>query len=108
MSGQPSLIVRADARHNMAVGATVPPLVSTSPGQHHTAAVVGDLIRLAREAEGLRQSELAARLSKTPTAISYWESGKRLPGIDDLFAIAEALGRDAAEFLPPPPQERKP
>jgi len=37
--------------------------------------------------------------------ISYWESGKRAPGLDDLVDLAEALERDVAYFLPRPDRE---
>lgn len=47
-------------------------------------------------------------IGKTPTAVSYWESGKRLPGIDDLYEVAGALGRDLADLLPPRAEARKP
>jgi Zn-dependent peptidase ImmA (M78 family)/DNA-binding XRE family transcriptional regulator len=63
---------------------------------------------LAREAAGLKQGELATKLGRTPTALSYWESGKRLPGIDDLYSIASELGREVSDFFPPPPTERQP
>jgi Zn-dependent peptidase ImmA (M78 family)/DNA-binding XRE family transcriptional regulator len=82
--------------------------VPSNPGPSDTAALVGEKIRLAREAAGLKQGELAARLRRTPTALSYWESGKRLPGIDDLYSIASELGREVSEFFPPPPKERQP
>jgi Zn-dependent peptidase ImmA (M78 family) len=41
------------------------------------------------------------RLGRTQTAVSYWESGKRLPGLDDIIDLAAALGKDTFFFLPP-------
>jgi Zn-dependent peptidase ImmA (M78 family)/DNA-binding XRE family transcriptional regulator len=64
-------------------------------------------IREAREGAGLTQSELARRMGRTQTAVSYWESGKRLPGMDDLIDLAVALSRDVLYFLPPD-QPREP
>ncbi len=65
-----------------------------------TASWVAKRIRAAREANGWTQGELAERLGVTQTAISYWESGKRMPGIEDLLHLASELGRDIRFFLP--------
>jgi Zn-dependent peptidase ImmA (M78 family)/DNA-binding XRE family transcriptional regulator len=68
---------------------------------------VAGAIRDAREARGWSQSELARRLNKTQTAISYWEAGKRLPGIDDLVELAGVLDTTVDVFFPPE-QVRRP
>ncbi|MGD0197172.1 MAG: XRE family transcriptional regulator [Solirubrobacteraceae bacterium] len=65
-----------------------------------TAAWVAERIRAARDACGWTQAELAERLSVTQTAISYWEAGKRTPGIDELLGLSATLGRDVTFFLP--------
>lgn len=58
-------------------------------------------MRQAREAKGWSQADLAAELGKTQTAISYWESGKRTPGLDDLIDLAENLDLPMEAFFPP-------
>jgi transcriptional regulator with XRE-family HTH domain len=66
-------------------------------------AVLTDLgvnIRAARMAAQMTQESLAGKLGCTQTAVSYWEAGKRDPGVPDLLRIAEALGEAAASLLP--------
>jgi Zn-dependent peptidase ImmA (M78 family)/transcriptional regulator with XRE-family HTH domain len=61
---------------------------------------IGRRIRFARESLGLSQEELAQRLGfRSPTAISYFETGLRKVGIYDLQRIAEILGRPLNYFL---------
>jgi transcriptional regulator with XRE-family HTH domain len=76
----------------------------TSPAspKPETSAWISARVREAREAAGLTQAELATRLGRTQTAVSYWEAGKRLPGLDDIIDLAGAVGKDAFFFLPPP------
>jgi Zn-dependent peptidase ImmA (M78 family)/predicted XRE-type DNA-binding protein len=62
---------------------------------------VGSQIRLFRERRGMSQAELARMLGRTQTAVSYWEAGRRSPDIDDLIALANALGLEPAELLRP-------
>jgi Zn-dependent peptidase ImmA (M78 family)/DNA-binding XRE family transcriptional regulator len=64
------------------------------------AASVGQRIRANREALGWTQSDLAARLGRTQTAVSYWESGRRSLSLDDLVDVARVLGVPSAELLP--------
>lgn len=64
------------------------------------AADVGQRIRAIREARGWTQSDLAARLQRTQTAVSYWESGRRALSLDDLVEVARVLGVPNAELLP--------
>jgi Zn-dependent peptidase ImmA (M78 family)/transcriptional regulator with XRE-family HTH domain len=69
---------------------------------------VGRRIRELREERGWTQGELALFLGRTQTAVSYWEAGKRAPGLDDLvdlarvFAvpISDLIAQDAARSLP--------
>jgi Zn-dependent peptidase ImmA (M78 family)/DNA-binding XRE family transcriptional regulator len=68
---------------------------------------VAQAIRSAREQHGWSQGELARRLGRTQTSVSYWEAGKRMPGLDDVVELAAVLGKDAADFLPPA-QARRP
>jgi Zn-dependent peptidase ImmA (M78 family)/DNA-binding XRE family transcriptional regulator len=65
-----------------------------------TATWIARRLRDAREARGWTQAELASRLHKTQTAISYWEAGKRSPALDDLIEIAFVLGQEVSYFLP--------
>jgi Zn-dependent peptidase ImmA (M78 family)/DNA-binding XRE family transcriptional regulator len=66
-----------------------------------TAAWVARRLREARENRGWSQQDLASRLGRTQTAISYWESGKRTPDIDDLLELSDAFEEDFDFFLPP-------
>jgi transcriptional regulator with XRE-family HTH domain len=52
------------------------------------------------------QAELAARLNVTQTAVSYWEAGRRLPGIDDLMKIAALLDTPLTDLLPDESEQR--
>jgi transcriptional regulator with XRE-family HTH domain len=72
-----------------------------------TAIEVGRRIRVRRQARGWTQAELAHRLGRTQTAVSYWESGQRSMSIDDLVDVADVLGVDSAKLLPPQ-QTRQP
>lgn len=65
-----------------------------------TSTWVGKRIRAAREQLGLHQSDLARLLDRTQTAVSYWESGKRAPGLDDLLELSDALQQDVSYFIP--------
>ena len=64
------------------------------------AAGVGQRIRTIREARGWTQGDLAARLQRTQTAVSYWESGRRSLSLDDLVDVARVLGVANSELLP--------
>ncbi len=60
---------------------------------------VGNRIRARREELGLSQAALADRLSRTQTAISYWEAGRRSPDVEDLVALADALDLEPGDLL---------
>lgn len=75
--------------------------VSPESPKSDTGAWVARRIREAREGVGLTQADLAARLGRTQTSVSYWESGKRVPGLDDLIDISSALGHPVYALLPP-------
>jgi len=68
-----------------------------------TAVWVGRRIKEAREAAGLTQTDLASALAVTQTAVSYWEAGKRVPGLDDIVKLTRALHRDPGYFFPDAP-----
>jgi Zn-dependent peptidase ImmA (M78 family)/DNA-binding XRE family transcriptional regulator len=61
---------------------------------------IGRRLKAARQRAHVSQAELAARLDVTQTAISYWEAGRRLPGIDDLMKIAGFLDAPLTDLLP--------
>lgn len=75
--------------------------MSLLPPKSDMSAWLAVRIREAREEAGLTQAELAARMGRTQTAISYWESGKRQPGLDDLIDLSVAVSKDVYYFLPP-------
>ena len=52
---------------------------------------LGSRIKEAREKRGLSQRELASRVSKSPSAISSYESNVQTPPTDVLISIARAL-----------------
>lgn len=49
-------------------------------------------IRTVREQRKLSQKELAQKMGVTPSAISHWETGRRVPDANDLIAMSKALG----------------
>lgn len=53
---------------------------------------LAEQVRALREAKGLSQSELAARIGSTQPAVARLEAGGVAPTIDTLERIAEALG----------------
>ena len=66
-----------------------------------TAAWVARRIREARTDQGWTQADLARRTERTQAAVSLWESGKRVPGLDDLIDLAKALQKELGYFFPP-------
>jgi Zn-dependent peptidase ImmA (M78 family)/DNA-binding XRE family transcriptional regulator len=67
---------------------------------------VGAAIRRAREERGWSQADLARRLDRTQTAVSYWEAGRRSPDVDDLFSLASILDVDVTALFAAPEAER--
>ena len=53
--------------------------------------VLGAAIRAARLKKGLTQEQLAELVEVTPTHEKHIESGHRLPSVEVLFSIAQAL-----------------
>ncbi|MHB8469031.1 MAG: ImmA/IrrE family metallo-endopeptidase [Gaiellaceae bacterium] len=68
--------------------------------QRPLAQLVGERIRLAREAAELSQAQLAELLGRSRSSVSLWEAGERAPGVDDLLDVAAAVGRPISFFLP--------
>jgi transcriptional regulator with XRE-family HTH domain len=71
------------------------------------AAEVGRRIRMLRERLAWAQGDLAARLGRTQTAVSYWETGKHPPGVDDLINLARVLDVGVADLFPPVRSQRR-
>ena len=47
--------------------------------------LLGEKIKKLRTDNGLTQEELAERIYVTRTAVSKWETGKGMPGIESLY-----------------------
>ena len=52
----------------------------------------GQKMRLCRERLGLTQAQLAAKSGLEPSAVSFFETGVRLPSLENLLVVADALG----------------
>lgn len=52
---------------------------------------IGERIRIIRELRGWSQAELAERSRLEPSAISHFETGRRVPSVVNLLKLAEAL-----------------
>ncbi len=59
----------------------------------------GALIAQRRKRLALSQAELAERLHVTDKAVSRWETGRGMPGLDSLEPLSEALGLSVSELL---------
>jgi transcriptional regulator with XRE-family HTH domain len=53
----------------------------------------------AREAAGLTQAQLAAKLSKPQSFVSKYERGERRLDVIEYVEVAEALGIDPVRFI---------
>jgi transcriptional regulator with XRE-family HTH domain len=60
---------------------------------------LGQAIKVVRTANGLRQREIARRLSVSPNYISLIEGGKREPSISFLNRLASVLGVPVGVFF---------
>lgn len=61
--------------------------------------LIGKKVRELRRQYGQTQEELAGRLGVTKEFISMVESGKRLPGLENITKLAKVFHRDAAYFM---------
>ena len=52
---------------------------------------IAKLIKKGRARKKLKQRDLARCLGVVPSAVSQWESGKKIPGGDTLVALAQIL-----------------
>jgi len=64
-----------------------------------TKSSIGARMRAAREAAGLTQVELAARLGVRQAQVSLYESGAREPGAVLLWRWAQAIGCDVGALV---------
>ncbi len=56
-------------------------------------------LKALREAQNLRQSDLAEKLNTTQRKISYWESGKFEPDLENLWKIADLFEISIDELI---------
>lgn len=62
-------------------------------------------IKRLREAAGMRQYELAARMGIKQASVSAWESGQAYPSAENLIKLAGILGCSTDEILGLKPSE---
>lgn len=67
--------------------------------------IFGQNVRRIRTEAGLSQEELADRAELHRTYISSLERGQRNVSLENIFAIAKALGVPPAELVEPAPQK---
>lgn len=60
---------------------------------------LGDRIRIAREAIGITQSELARRVRVRPQTVNQWESGAKSPSRTSITELVAATGKSASWLL---------
>lgn len=66
---------------------------------HQDREAFGQHVRSIRQAKGLSQEELADRAGVHRTYVSSLERGQRNVGLDNIHAIARALGVDPAKLF---------
>ena len=59
----------------------------------------GQHVRLAREARGLTQAELAARLGKSVSFVGMMEQGRRAASMDTLVELCKVLACPPSQLL---------
>ena len=68
----------------------------------------GDRLRKLRKKSGLTQEKLADAVGVSLLTLFRWEKGERSPRIDEIKALAKALGVSEADLLNKPPPVHKP
>lgn len=68
-------------------------------GSHQGRVSFGRRVRSIREAKGLSQEQLAELAQLHRTYVSSLERGHRNVGLDNVFALAKALGVSPAELF---------
>ena len=66
---------------------------------------IGLRMREIREQKRITQTELSQKIKCTPTALSRWESGKRIPSFEYIEKIANALDVSISELCDEKPRE---
>lgn len=63
------------------------------PAQRSASATseIADVLRRAREARQLTQTSLGAKAGIAPAAISHFETGQRIPSLESIVKLADAL-----------------
>ena len=72
----------------------------TTPTVPDRAAEIGQAIRRSRFNVGFTQEDLASATGILRTNISKYENGRRIPSIDELYAIADACACPISDLLP--------
>lgn len=62
------------------------------------------LLKEWREFRGLTQEQVAVHLEKSDATIARWESGGRIPGVDDLVVLAKLFDCRPQDLWDPPDQ----
>lgn len=62
----------------------------------------GERLKQIRKAAGLDQTELGAAADCGQSSISLWERGDRIPGAEELYRLADALGVSCEAFRETP------
>jgi len=66
----------------------------------HLKTYIGGQVKTLRKQSGLTQADLGEKIGRTAEAISNVETGKSLPSLDTLIAVAEALSVPLTDFFP--------
>lgn len=60
---------------------------------------IGARLRAARLAANLTQMELGARIGRDHRTIHRWEYAQRVPNLNDLLLLADAVGMPLADLV---------
>jgi transcriptional regulator with XRE-family HTH domain len=69
------------------------------PGRKRSSIRLGEELRLARQASGLSQEQLAFDAKRDRTYISHLENGHKSPTLDVLLRICQVLNVAASELV---------
>src|SRR5271170_4828427 len=79
----------------------------STPSSHEYYARLGKRMRALREAAGLSQAALGARLDRSPSAIDRYEMGQRRIPLSDLVRLCDVLNVPLDAFLGPTANRRR-
>lgn len=60
---------------------------------------IGERLRAARHHAGLTQLQLGERIGRDHRTIHRWEYAQRVPNLEDLLLLADALGVSLADLV---------